>query len=68
MEGNHLTSFQGQLCDNAVENMQVESQNAELKGTGKTEEEIKTNLSLGLSLPPQFMWRRPACNNQTRAI
>ena len=39
MEGNHLTYFQGQLCDKAVENMQVESQNAELKGTGKTEEE-----------------------------
>lgn len=38
MEENHLTSSQSQLCDNAVENIHVESQNAELKGTGKAEE------------------------------
>lgn len=30
--------FQGQICHNAVENMQVQKQNAELQGTDKTEE------------------------------
>lgn len=30
--------FQGQICRNAVENMQVQKQNAELQGTDQTEE------------------------------
>lgn len=30
--------FQGQICGNAVENMQVQKQNAELQGTDQTEE------------------------------
>lgn len=35
VEMNLLMSFQGQLCGNAVENMQAQVQNMELQATGK---------------------------------